>query len=231
MTSKNEERKPMSRKKVRAIRVAIIVGVIVAGGFMIVAIPQLLGYDIFFNNGGRYDASVLDDMGVIYENRPDNYDFRDGYSSSAACPWNFVHSGLDFFLNNASTFVAAAPGKIIELASKDWGAGQQNRYRMSIMLQFNGTTKIAYNLEPWTDKASDLEKQEAMITVHVGDWVSKGQSLGKFLTVNATSGHIDFGVLERNARVCPQKFFGASDLIELMAMINIFQPGWSLCYP
>jgi hypothetical protein len=231
MGSENTARKPMSRKKARVIRVTIILGVIVAGGLMLLMIPQWLGYDIFFDNGGRYDASVLDDMGVIYANRPDNYGFREGYSSSASCPWGFVHTGLDFFLNNASTFVAAAPGKIIDITSKDWGAGEQNRYRMSIMLQFNGTTKIAYNLEPWTDKPADLAKQEAMISVHEGDWVSKGQSLGKFLTVNASSGHIDFGVLEREARVCPQKFFGSSDLTELMTMINSFQPGWSLCYP
>ncbi|NMC05811.1 MAG: hypothetical protein GYA24_11395, partial [Candidatus Lokiarchaeota archaeon] len=100
----------MPRTKARAIRVAIIVGIIVAGGFLLVGIPQWLGYDIFFSNGGRYDASVLNNMGVIYQDRADNFAFNEGYSGSSTCPWGFVHNGIDYFLDNGSNIISASPG-------------------------------------------------------------------------------------------------------------------------
>ena len=228
MTSKKGERKPMSRKKSRAIRVAIIVGVIVAGGFMIVTIPQLLGYDLIFNNGGRYDASILNTMGVIYQDRENITTFNEGYSESSTCPWGFVHNGIDYFFANGSNVLAAAPGQVKELSWRDNGAGVANRFFIRVNIQFNATVLLGYNFEPWTNFTADKDHQLALIDVAQGDWVVKGQIIGKFLSVS--QGHIHFDVIEKNERHCPSQYFGSSDLAEITGMIHDFH-SWDLCYP
>jgi murein DD-endopeptidase MepM/ murein hydrolase activator NlpD len=229
MTAEKEKKKPMSRKKARAIRVTIIVGVIVAGGFMLVAIPQLLGYDIFFNNGGRYDASALNTMGVIYPDRANITAFNEGYSESSSCPWGFVHNGIDYFLANGSDVLAAAHGQVKEVSWRDNGEGVANRFYVRINFQFNATVVLGYNFEPWTSMATDKDHQLALINVKQGDWVVKGQVIGKFLSI--FQGHIHFDVIEKNARHCPSRYFGTSDLAEITGMIHDHQPSWNLCYP
>ena len=39
----------------------------------------------FFDTEGRYDPTILDDMGVLYSNRSDIESFNEGYSESDSC--------------------------------------------------------------------------------------------------------------------------------------------------
>jgi len=223
-TSNDQKR----RHKKRVISAVIILVAFAFGGVLLVMAPRWIGSNFFFDNGGRYDASLMS-MGVIYQNRSDNYAFNEGYSTSVNCPWNMTHNGIDYFLKNGSAMIAAAPGKISEISSADAGATSENRYRIDLWLQFNQTIKLRYGIEMWTNISSNRDLQLAIISVKVGDWVAKGQVIGAFLCVK-TSGHIHFDTIEKETRSCPQKYFGAADLTELMAMIHGFHPTWNLCY-
>lgn len=63
------------------------------------AIPTLgiLGYKLIpdllpsFDNEGRYDDSILNNMTVIYESQSNIFASNEGYSESVVCPWGFIH--------------------------------------------------------------------------------------------------------------------------------------------
>jgi hypothetical protein len=67
----------------------IVAGIIIA---LIVAVGVvfILGLDLepenTFDNEGRYDMTVFDDMGVLYANRSDIAHWNNAYSESDACP-------------------------------------------------------------------------------------------------------------------------------------------------
>ena len=83
--------------------------------------------------------------------------FNEGYSESASCPWGFEHNGLDYFFNNGSNVIAAAPGQIWEIENHE-GEGN-NKYHVRIWIRFNKSTVLGYNFEPWTTKEADRNKQ------------------------------------------------------------------------
>jgi len=88
----------------------ILIVFIVGVGFFITFMLYRAGF--FFNPGNRYDSSNLNYMGVSFENETDINAFNEGYSESNACPWGFEHNGLDFFFNNNSNVIAAAPDQV-----------------------------------------------------------------------------------------------------------------------
>lgn len=215
------------KKKTKIAIVGVIIVIVTVGLIFLIVFTQ--SNDIFFNNGDRYDSSILNDMGVIYTNRSDIHAFNEGYSETTACPWGFIHNGIDYFFTNGSSYIAAAPGNVISVQINDFGSSQANRYRVAINIRFNATIVLLYNLEPWTNSTTLRDAVVSQIQVKTGDWVVKGQPLGTF--VGYTDGaHVHFGVLVNGNAHCPKQYFGASDLVELMAMIHSFHPSWDLCY-
>ncbi|MHA1111702.1 MAG: M23 family metallopeptidase [Promethearchaeota archaeon] len=183
-----------------------------------------------FDNEGRYEDSVLNNMTVIYESQSDIVAWNEGYSESTTCPWGFIHRGLDFFFVNNSAVLAAAPGKVTSIEYRDNGAAYDNRYWVTVHIQFNETVEIGYNFESWTNETSDWENQQSMIGVQEGDWVELGQEFARFLAVGGGA-HIDFSIHEDNAQYCPQKYLSTDAYTELMSLVHSFHPTWDLCYP
>ena len=181
-----------------------------------------------FDNEGRYDSSNLDYMGVIYTNRSDILNWNGGYSESDACPWGRVHNGLDFAFRNGSTVIFAAPGHVEEILVSDAGPAD-NIYSIHVSVRFNETIQINYVFEPWTTNLSDTDRQIEMFEIELGDWVDKGDTLGRFLVVGS-SAHIHFGVYNNEA-TCPRPFFSDDAYTEIMALVHTYEPGWELCYP
>jgi len=183
----------------------------------------------WFGSQGRYDSSVLNDMGVIYESQSDINGWAEGFSNTDNCPWGFVHEGLDYFYNNNSAVLAAAPGKIIDIQYRDNGDYVENRYWVRIDTLFNRTVEVSYNFESWTNKTADWENQQRMISVQKGDWVEKGQEIGRFLKIG-DGAHIHFGVKERKNTYCPQKYLSTTAYNELLSLVHFYHPIWDLCY-
>ena len=213
----------------KKITIALIIILILAGGLGGIYL-YFKWNTIFFDNDERYDATELNYMDVIYENRSDIYAFNEGYSSSDNCPWGFKHEGIDYFLLNDSKVIAAAPGLVEQIEWKDYGEGEWNRFHVRIWIRFNKHISIGYNFEPVTVNEEDKDQQIAMFSVEVGEWVSIGQEIARFLYV-AEGAHIHFDVIENNERYCVQQYFSQEGYDEIMEMIHSFHADWDLCYP
>ena len=181
----------------------------------------------FFTSEGRYDDSNLTSMGVIFENPSDINAFNEGYSTSSACPWGFEHNGIDFFFNNNSNVIAAAPGQVWEI-SNYIGEGE-NKYHVKLNIRFSNSIMLCYGFEPWTDDEVNRDLQRSMLQVSVGDWVQKGDVIAQFLNCNE-SAHIHFDVIENNQRYCPTKYYSPDGYTTMMDLIHSYHPTWELCY-
>ncbi|MFW9843651.1 MAG: hypothetical protein ACFFEV_03670 [Candidatus Thorarchaeota archaeon] len=184
-----------------------------------------------FDSEGRYDSTVLNNMGVIYENQSDIYAWNNGYSESDACPWGYTHYGLDYIFLNNSNVIAAAPG----LVETVHGEFRENEtfYTVSVQIRFNSTVWINYSFEGFSLDPNVLAQQISMIDVEVGDWVAKGDVVGRFLQPT-TLDHVDFTVyLEHVTDLpsCPRLVMGLADYNELMSLVHSYHPTWELCYP
>lgn len=183
-----------------------------------------------FDPGNRYDSERLDYMGVIYENRSDIIAFNEGYSESDNCPWGFVHNGIDYFFDNASPVIAAAPGRVESIQVTDNGANVTNRFFITITIRFNSSLVVHYNFEPWTKNETERDQQLEMVNIQAGDWVALGEQIAVFLKAGPGA-HIHFGVILNNEWQCPRPYFSADAYTEIMEMIHSFHPDWDLCYP
>ncbi|MHA2424829.1 MAG: M23 family metallopeptidase [Candidatus Thorarchaeota archaeon] len=181
-----------------------------------------------FDNGGRYDSTNLNYMGVIYTDQADILSWNGGYSESTNCPWGAIHNGLDFAFVNESTVIAAAPGYVEEISFTDTGPSD-NIYMIHVSIRFNESIQIGYVFEPWTTDPSAVDRQIGLLEIDVGDWVAKGDTLGQFLALGP-SAHIHFAVYDGEA-TCPRPFFSDAAYIEIMSLVHSYQPTWELCYP
>ncbi len=214
----------MARKKL----LIVVVILILIGGYIFMIKQN--GISPTFNPDGRYEWHRLDYMGVIYQNQSDIYAFNEGYSESDNCPWGFVHNGIDYFFNNGSPVIAAAPGQVESITWTDNGEGASNRFYITVLIRFNATTIIHYNFEPFTQNAADKDTQLNMLGVSAGDWVAKGDKIATFLHVNGGA-HIHFGVIQDGQWQCPRPYFSDADYTELMDLVHSYHPTWDLCYP
>ncbi|RDE17783.1 MAG: hypothetical protein C4K49_01035 [Candidatus Thorarchaeota archaeon] len=183
-----------------------------------------------FDPGDRYASDRLDYMGVIYANRSDMYDWRGGYSETTDCPWGRIHNGIDFFFYNDSEVIAAAPGYIEDVSWRENPDTTLNMYNIYVAIRFNATITLRYTFEPFTHIVGDQDRQLSMLTVQEGNWVQKGDMIGRFLAVEDSS-HVHFGVVCGNEWIDPKPFYGPSDLAEILEFIHTYQPTWDLSYP
>jgi hypothetical protein len=213
------------RKWVYVLGVVVILAVAVAVVYTLNNDPS--ESDDPFDNEGRYDSTALDNMGVIYSNRSDIAFWNDGYSETDACPWGFIHNGLDYFFYNDSVVIAAAPGLVesIEVGYLE----NSTFYKVCVKIQFNESIILEYSFEGEGNETCRAQQVE-MLGIEVGDWVAKGDQIAKFLRPSEYS-HIHFGVYLDYVAFCPGLVMGPDDYTEIMALIHSFHPTWELCYP
>ncbi len=182
-----------------------------------------------FDNEGRYDSTVLNNMGVIYSNQSDIAMWNNGFSKSDSCPWNATHNGLDYFFFNNSNVIAAAPGIVEDIELGYVANGTV--YKVAVHIRFNSSLTIEYGFEGFSTDVAIRAQQAAMIDVELGDWVVKGEQIGKFLRPTEYD-HVHFSVYV-NDGICPRLVMGTDDYNEIMSLIEVFHPGenWQLCYP
>ncbi len=213
----------------RKATIAILLLVIIGIGFAGYLFLQEESVDVF-DNEGRYDASVLDDMGVLYSNRSDILAFNGGYSESDNCPWGDEHNGIDFIFANNSDVVAVAPGRVEHVKLIDWGPYTWHRYIISVNIRFNATLTIEYGFEPITNSTEEQLQQLEMMNIENGSWVEKGDIIAKFLRANEWA-HIHFGVYHDNIARDPTLYMSTAAYNELLAMVHDFHPTWNISYP
>lgn len=213
------------KRQVCAIGIMVIL-VVAIGVIFILGMDQFEG-DPPFDAEGRYDSTVLNNMGVIYSNQSEITSWNEGYSESDACPWGFAHNGLDYFFYNNSQVIAAAPGLVIGIEI-DY-LPNSTVYKVGVHIQFNDSVWLEYGFEGDGNETMRAQQVE-MLDVEVGDWVTKGQHIGRFHSPS-TGDHIHFGVYLNDEAICPRLVMGEDDYNEIMSLVHSFQPTWELCYP
>jgi len=211
----------------RRLVVVFLVIIVIVGVGIVLLRP---GADVEFDPGDRYSSDKLDYMGVIYLDRSDLYGYFEGYSETADCPWGFVHNGIDYMFYNNSQVIAAAPGYVEDVSWRENPDTTLNMYNIYVVIRFNATIVVRYGFEPFTHVVGDQYRQLSMLAVHEGDWVQKGDVIGRFLFVEDAA-HIHFGVVTGNEWLDPEPFYGESDLTEILGLVNDYHPGWELSYP
>ena len=206
--------------------VGVILLIVVAGVAVIFLLGQNEQEDPPFDSEGRYDSTILSNMGVIYENRSDIEHWNNGYSETDVCPWGAVHQGLDYMFSNNSPVIAAAPGLVIgiELAYLP----NTTVYKVGVAIQFNDSIWLEYGFEGNANETLRAQ-QAAMLNVEVGDWVQKGDLIGYFLRPMVYD-HVHFGVYLNDENICPRLVMGQTDYDEIMILVHSFHPTWELCY-
>jgi hypothetical protein len=214
----------MKKKIVAGIIIALVVAVGVA---------FILGLDQepedAFDNEGRYDSTILNNMGVIYNNKSDIAHWNNGYSESDVCPWNAIHNGLDYMFYNNSIVIAAAPGLVehIEIGYLP----ESTIYKVGVKIRFNESVTVEYGFEG--DGNETLRAQQvSMLGIEIGDWVAKEDPIGRFLRPTEFD-HIHFAVYVNDVAHCPRLYMGEDDYNEIKSLIDNFHPDpeWELCYP
>ena len=212
-------------KQVCAIGIIIVLAVAVGVVFLLGMDPS--GGDPPFDNEGRYDMTIFDDMGVLYANQSDIAHWNNGYSESDACPWGAEHNGLDYMFYNNSPVIAASPGLVIDIELRY--LPNTTIYVVGVQIRFNDSVWMSYGFEG--DGNETLRAQQAaMLEVEVGDWVEKGEQIGRFLRPTEFD-HIHFGVYVNEEAVCPRSVMGVDDYDDIMILVHSFHPTWDLCYP
>jgi murein DD-endopeptidase MepM/ murein hydrolase activator NlpD len=213
------------KKQVCVVGILVIL-VVAVGALYILGMNEGTGS---FNNEGRYNSTVLNHMGVIYSNKSDIAHWNNGYSESDVCPWGAEHNGLDYMFYNNSPVIAAAPGLVEDI--KLGYLPDSTIYVVGVITRFNSTLTHQYGFEGDSADETVRAQQVAMLDVEIGDWVVKGEQIGRFLRPTEFD-HIHFAVYINQA-ICPRLVMGTDDYNEIMSLIEIFHPseGWELCYP
>jgi murein DD-endopeptidase MepM/ murein hydrolase activator NlpD len=180
-----------------------------------------------FDSEVRYDSTILNNMGVIYDNQSDIEHWNNGYSETDECPWGAAHNGLDYMFYNNSPVIAAAPGLVIGIEISL--VSDTTFYKVAVAIQFNDTVWLEYSFEDDANE-SVRAQQVAMLDVEIGDWVGKGDQIAIFLQT-VEFDHIHFGVYLNDEAICPRLVMGQADYNEIRSLIDIFHPDWELCYP
>jgi hypothetical protein len=155
----------MKKKIVAGIIIALVVAV---GVVFILGLDQ--EPEDAFDNEGRYDSTILNNMGVIYNNKSDIAHWNNGYSESDVCPWNAIHNGLDYMFYNNSIVIAAAPGLVehIEIGYLP----ESTIYKVGVKIRFNESVTVEYGFEG--DGNETLRAQQvSMLGIEIGDWVAE----------------------------------------------------------
>lgn len=198
-----------------------------------IGVIYLLGLDqeedeVPFDNGGRYDSTILDDMAVIYSNQADIAHWNNGYSESDSCPWGVEHNGLDYMFYKNSIVIAASPGFVEDIEVGFLPDGDV--YFVGMSIRFNESVTIGYGFEGFSNDKTVREEQEAMIDVEIGDLVAKGDQIGRFFRPTEFD-HIHFSVYHDDQAFYASLIMGVNYYNEIMSLIQTFHSDWELCYP
>jgi len=206
--------------------VVVILLILVAGVGVVFLLGQNEQEEPAFDNEGRYDSTILNNMGVIYDNQSDIAHWNNGYSETDECPWGAIHNGLDYMFYNNSPVIAAAPGLVIGIEISYLPSS--TFYKIAVAIQFNETVWLEYSFEDDANE-SIRAQQVAMLDIEIGDWVAKGNQIARFLQA-VEFDHVHFGVYLNDEAICPRLVMGQTDYDEIMILIDSFHSDWELCY-
>ena len=175
---------------------------------------------------GSSAASAAPSLGLPVASISQVSAIREAYSESAACPWGFVHRGIDLFPAGSMVATAAESGKVAFVQVGKNGAD----WRVNVMIEHAPDYSIEYAFEPFSSADSDRDAQLAAILVKPGQTVGRGAAIGRLIAVGSAA-HIHFSARKAFVDYCPAPSFTPPVRNELLAKLRQTWPGAELCYP
>jgi hypothetical protein len=167
-------------------------------------------------------------MMTPYQHQSEMNVINEAYSETTACPWGFIHKGIDFFpAGDLATFRAVNSGTIDKL-EKFYNSGN-GYWQVNLDLRFNSMYRTGYAFEPMSASPAHADTQMLNMSVSVGQTVVQGQVLGRLL-VRGGGAHVHFGLYRNNADICPESFFTAEARDSILSILHRTFPGAALCY-
>lgn len=153
---------------------------------------------------------------------------NEAYSETTACPWGFVHHGIDFFpIGDLATFRAAAAGTITRL-EKYHNSGN-GLWQVNLDLTINSRYRLGYAFEPFSALETHADTQMMNMAVSVGQTVMQSQALGKLLA-RGGGVHVHFSLYQNGTNVCPESYFTPEARDSILSILHRTFPGAFLCY-
>lgn len=167
-----------------------------------------------------------------YVNQADIDAINEAYSESTACPWGFVHDGVDFFppLGSLCEFQAVSDGVVQDVNL--WVNPGNSFWQVNVSIKYNNSFSVEYGFEPMSSSESDGQTQLANILVVAGDAVVAGQVIGR-LHAAMNGAHVHFSLRENNQSACPEPYFTPDAQASIMALLqNTYpsEPNLQMCY-
>lgn len=177
--------------------------------------------------GGTADTT-RPEMMTPYQHQSEMDVINEAYSETTACPWGFVHKGIDFFpAGDLATFRAASSGTIDRL--ERYHNPVSGTWQVNLDLKINSMYRLGYAFEPFSALEAHADTQMANMSVSVGQAVSQGQALGRLLA-RGGGAHVHFGLYRNNTDICPESFFTAEARDSILSILHRTFPGAALCY-
>jgi murein DD-endopeptidase MepM/ murein hydrolase activator NlpD len=153
---------------------------------------------------------------------------NEAYSETTACPWGFVHLGIDFFpVGDLATFRAASAGTIERL--ERYHNPVSGTWQVNLDLRINSMYRLGYAFEPFSTNEAHADTQMANISVVQGQSVIQGQVLGRLLA-RGGGAHVHFSLYRDGTNVCPESYFTLEARDSILAILHRTFPGAFLCY-
>ncbi len=171
-------------------------------------------------------------MTTPYVNEADMVSINEAYSETAACPWGFIHQGIDFFpaLNTLHEFQAVADG-VVENIDLFQNSGN-GFWQVNVSIRYNNSFTVEYAFEPMSSVHADGQTQFDNIVVSEQASVVSGQLIGRLHAVS-NGAHLHFSLTENGQFICPEPYFTPVAHASIMVLlINTFpsEPNLQMCY-
>lgn len=174
-----------------------------------------------------------------YEDEDDMLWVRQGYSTSANCPWGFVHEGIDFEpAADLAPFRAVCEGTITEVCLRHAppSDGGRENWDVYVELTCDSTWAVTYNFEPKTTNLVDGVTQLTNVVVSLLQEVSQGDIIG-YLHEGDETAHVHFSLVKNGYMfhngeiVCPKPFFTPAAQASILGLVrNRFPTATDFCY-
>jgi hypothetical protein len=164
-----------------------------------------------------------------YFNESDMLPVNEAFSTTAVCPWGFVHNGVDFFGDgDGKPFRAAEAGTVDRI---DFFKNEGNEHwQVNLDLEYNGRFRLGYAFEPMSSDSAAGAIQRSWIRVSLGQELAQGDTLG-ILHYGAGGAHVHFGFFDGNETVCPDSFFTPEARESILRLIRENWSNAEMCYP
>ncbi len=156
-------------------------------------------------------------------------------SDTSGAPWGFAHLGTDVIAaQSGARVLAPADGTVEEV--NVYMNPRNNQWQVNVRVRYNSTFVYHVLFEPRAPSESENALQRSAIPISPGQKVHKGDLLGRQLDLShgdlsAGEAGIHFDVWKGNDNICPQPYFTANALAQMMNLLHAKFPNASLCYP